>query len=674
MTPENMRGSALSLPDVTDKDIANAERWLGVAFDDERRGILSSNESFDVQACPGSGKTTVLVAKLAILASNWVRPHRGICVLSHTNVAREEIRTRLGGTTVGQRLLEYPHFVGTIHSFVNEFLALPLLRSEGRTVRLIDAEGSAERCRALLSRKEYVKAKTFLDNKDRYGVVINSLRYDGPGLELRYARGELPCGAASPSFMQLAEIKKRVVAMGVWCHDDMFAIAEKLLAEYPGVAEFVRWRFPVVLLDEMQDTSELQSRVLSALFPPAKCRMRQRFGDRNQAIYEGGHEQASSDPFPGHPIRALSSSRRFGQSIASKAESMAPDPPSPFLSASGPRATTFPVPLAESCMPHSIFLFEAGSTGAVLPTFGSLLLKAFPDEVLLAPGFVARAIGRVGQRASDAAVLPGHLGDYWAEYAPRLARQELNPETLADHIHLARMRMVTVDRADATRTVRRGLSKLLECLELDSGAANGNAFRAVFGAASEDPDALGMLRGLLWRWCVDGEPVGESDWAQQIGQLKRGLQPLTGGGWSDEAERFCKWSSGVRATALERTASLDARPNRYQYRDGDRAVSVDLGTIHGAKGQTHTATLVLETYFRRHDLSDLLPWLLGEKRGARANEGKERTERMRLIYTAMTRPSHLLCLAIRKEAMGEGDRHQENVARLQRAGWSIQIL
>ena len=127
-----------SIPVVTDADIAKAEKYLGVSFDETRRRILRSNDNFDVQACPGSGKTTLLVAKLAVLADRWPHARRGICVLSHTNVARQEIEKKLGGTPVGRRLLAYPHFVGTIHGFVNEFLALPLLRSEGYHVRLID--------------------------------------------------------------------------------------------------------------------------------------------------------------------------------------------------------------------------------------------------------------------------------------------------------------------------------------------------------------------------------------------------------------------------------------------------------------------------------------------------------------------------------------------------------
>lgn len=103
-------------PIVTDDDIAwvsdlmqlpnNA--FLGANGNDRRFDILKSNETMDIEACPGSGKTTLLVAKLAIMARKWTDPRRGICVLSHTNVARLAIEKRLGNTAVSNGLLSYP--------------------------------------------------------------------------------------------------------------------------------------------------------------------------------------------------------------------------------------------------------------------------------------------------------------------------------------------------------------------------------------------------------------------------------------------------------------------------------------------------------------------------------------------------------------------------------------
>src|SRR5262249_34380212 len=105
---------------------------------DPRLEVIKSLDPLDVAACPGSGKTTLLVAKLAMLARHWTARRHGICVLSHTNVARREIEEQLGSTQEGKRLLSYPHFVGTIHGFVNEFLAIPWVRSKPLPIRMID--------------------------------------------------------------------------------------------------------------------------------------------------------------------------------------------------------------------------------------------------------------------------------------------------------------------------------------------------------------------------------------------------------------------------------------------------------------------------------------------------------------------------------------------------------
>ena len=86
--------------EITDEDILWVEEMMGgkVHFDSARVNVLKNMDSVDIQAFPGSGKTTILVAKLAILAKKWPYSNAGICVLSHTNVAREEIEERLGNT------------------------------------------------------------------------------------------------------------------------------------------------------------------------------------------------------------------------------------------------------------------------------------------------------------------------------------------------------------------------------------------------------------------------------------------------------------------------------------------------------------------------------------------------------------------------------------------------
>jgi superfamily I DNA/RNA helicase len=116
---------------VTNADIGRAERLLlpeGCTFNEERRDFIKCMESHDVVACPGSGKTTALLAKLLILASHMPFSNgRGICVLTHTNVAINEIKQRAGGAA--DALFVHPNFFGTIQAFVNRFLAIPVYRN-----------------------------------------------------------------------------------------------------------------------------------------------------------------------------------------------------------------------------------------------------------------------------------------------------------------------------------------------------------------------------------------------------------------------------------------------------------------------------------------------------------------------------------------------------------------
>ena len=133
-------------PEIGDQDLQWAAIQLGLpesAFlgeqgNDPRKVVIQSKETLDVAACPGSGKTTVLIAKLAILSKKWKYRTRGVCVLSHTNAAGTIEGAHLGNSSEGRRLLSYPHFVGTIHSFVNEFLASPWLRAQGYPIKMID--------------------------------------------------------------------------------------------------------------------------------------------------------------------------------------------------------------------------------------------------------------------------------------------------------------------------------------------------------------------------------------------------------------------------------------------------------------------------------------------------------------------------------------------------------
>jgi DNA helicase-2/ATP-dependent DNA helicase PcrA len=343
---------------ITDEDIGWACRVLklpATAFSgsdgkDPRMEVLKSTATLDIEACPGSGKTTLLVAKLAILSRRWSNPRRGLCVLSHTNVARREIEQRLGNNATGQRLLSYPHFVGTIHSFVIEFLSMPWLRSLGYPVRVIDNDLCEQHRRRLLRLSQFSALARYVTARESNGKVnvVSNWRVATPAFDIRKGESGEPefNDATKPASRQLCALAKKCVTDGYHRYDEMFMWGHDLLDNLPDVCEVVRKRFPMLFIDEVQDNSEEQSFLLFRLFTKGdNAVFRQRFGDANQAIYQhaGLTSGATTDQFPDSCIRReIPNSHRFSQEIANLANPLALKPQNligcgPFATALHPR-------------------------------------------------------------------------------------------------------------------------------------------------------------------------------------------------------------------------------------------------------------------------------------------------------------------------------------------------
>ncbi|CAM4105336.1 UvrD-helicase domain-containing protein [Enterocloster bolteae] len=125
----------MSIVNFIDEDIHYAEKILlgNKTFDiNEKLPIIKRmDKSISVMACPGSGKTTALMGKIIALVNHLpLNDGKGICIITHTNVAINEIKSRLGSR--GDILFQYPNFIGTIQAFTDKFLSIPFLKQAYR--------------------------------------------------------------------------------------------------------------------------------------------------------------------------------------------------------------------------------------------------------------------------------------------------------------------------------------------------------------------------------------------------------------------------------------------------------------------------------------------------------------------------------------------------------------
>ena len=105
-----------------------------------------------------------------------------------------------------------------------------------------------------------------------------------------------------------------------------------------------------------------------------------------------------------------------------------------------------------------------------------------------------------------------------------------------------------------------------------------------------------------------------------------------------------------------------SKPNVYT---DDSIIEIEVATVHSVKGETHTATLYLETYYNKgYDVKRILNWLQNPSRSPNSIESTS----LKMCYVGMTRPTHLLCVAAHQDSIKNKEEY------LQRNGWEIRSL
>lgn len=610
--------------EVTDQDIEETEKLLlphGALFPEDARNVIRCWHSTDVAACPGSGKTTVLLAKLKLLADRMpFESGAGICVLSHTNVAVNEIKRRLSG--YADRLLGYPNYIGTIQSFVDRFVTMPYLRNiSGQNVQVVDNLTYAQHILSKMQNNpkytalEYV-AKNSFETGHQFSDRIKHtqalyIRNDGA-----LCVGKQKKALAGADKASTVQYKKLLVDLrnidGIIRYQDAYLYAKTAIDVLPQeYTSLFSSRFQYVFIDEYQDCDDIQRQAINSIFDPSRCVVF-KIGDSDQAIYSSS-ESTTSDWIPQADFMPIKTSCRFSQEIANVVCNLK-------------REDKEIVTLAGETGDKPVLLvFSPEKIDRVVGGFVSVLESHNLNDI----DGIYKAIGAI--KKEDSAGLK--IGSYWSEFDGSEKNKGDNYWAFVDELTQS---ILDGKLYKAEQIVRKILCRVFHHLKIKH-PISGKDYTTV----SLKKDLNENYREQYRQWIIEMSSLQNVD-RQSIGHvLRQKINELLKIKNPEAPDIF----TNLPAFFLDES-TMPSQPIMSEKNvliEPIRARKIVFDTVHAVKGETHDATLYLETDRKgASDLSRILPFFGIGKQGDSNLYDYSR----KLAYVGMSRPRKLLCVAM----------------------------
>ncbi|SEJ53328.1 Superfamily I DNA or RNA helicase [Dyadobacter sp. SG02] len=632
---------------VNDQLITEIEQILlptGKTFDPERREFIKDLTTCDLKAVPGSGKTTVLLAKLmAIERQLPLIDGKAILVISHTNTAVDEIKKKI--SNLCPKLFSYPNFVGTIQGFVDEFLAIPYYcQKYGHKPVRIDNEIYNEKIGQLRTRHNF-QARNWLSRRSDAQTLVEGLRLN-TNFQLCDRKGVLfnIVGPTTPTYLALKTMKISLLEDGFLCFDDAYLLANLYMVEFPEIVQLIRNRFSIVFIDEMQDMDKHQHDLLEALFFTGNnSTIYQRIGDRNQSIFSDGiDEETAWTPRP--KTLTIAGSNRLSPAISRIV--------SPFgLYDNIPITGYGPSPL----LPH-ILLYDDVNPQSVLPYFANLVQEHRLAGRIYNLSDPVKAIGWVGKPLEANKTF---INNYHDDYKKDNQGQKIDYSSLIGYLEILANTEVSYREARS-----RILSAFLKIFRNQGLKINGREYtktQFLNELKTSSPQLLERLNLNLLLWCNKLIMEKNSEKCRQaiVGFIPGFLYEWkTVGTLHSEVISFLSSTSTLTTSPTQPTSEQNYG-NVYEF----NGLKIEVTTVHSVKGETHSATLYMETTYHKCESEKCLDQLKGNSATSLSQARKKEASKM--MYVGFSRATCFFCFAAAKSRLLA---HKDE---LERAGWEV---
>ncbi len=641
-----------SIKPIDDEEISFAEKILlnSGKFDSERRNFIRDLSTLDLHAVPGSGKTTALLAKLLILEKRLpFRNGEGILVLSHTNSAINSIKDRIGPFC--PNLFKYPNFVGTIQSFVDDFLAKPYFtKLYNRKVFKIDDQIYEDATKWI-----NLKHGTKYYLSDLKHLEFHQLRFDKDRNILKSINGEVLLRASGNSkvYNDILSAKEGILQKGVLHFDDAYYFAERYIHEAPIIKSILQKRFMFVFVDEMQDMENHQINILEELFYNETCTypVYQRIGDSNQAIYNDiDHEtewktRAKKLTILGsHRLTQVNADivKWFGLSD---------------VDIIGKSSIKY-----DQAIKPCILRFDDDSKKCKVVIKFIELVKNYQKQGLMPESFKhpIKVISWCKDRDDYESKLC--LKSYCPCFNKELVKQKVLYTCFEQYLYC-------YNKADKSfnairKNILNAIIHILRCERIYQDPQKSIYFtkKTLIKYVQERyPEEYKQFQLKLFQWCKNTIYNRQEMVINEIRDYVPYLINLT----NQKKEELSK-SVDFLFTPFNLSGANEPIQNEEKCQNcmiGDQLI--EMNSVHSSKGETHTATLYLESFYdRKYEIERLVNQFLQIDK-LPESPYKRISQSAKMIYVGFSRATHFLCFAVHK------NRFNANLTGINESVWNV---
>ncbi|WP_101841937.1 UvrD-helicase domain-containing protein [Halobacillus sp. Marseille-P3879] len=618
------------------EEIAKVEKVLlkGGNFNEEQLEFINLMRSSNISACPGSGKTTSLVAKVILLMKKLKNEEKsgGVCVITHTNVAVNEINSAL--TKLGMASITYPHFIGTIHEFFNYYISINAYvnytSNPSSKVIFLDDDYYD------LFAKEFLRIHSWWDFNPPTSIIKNSKLIINSNSESPL---ELVPTKEDPEFLEkftrnynrVLEVVEHLYNNGFLRHSDTFSLAEWYLESFEDdITDALNNRFDYVLIDEVQDTDAMAIQLLNRCFHNSDT-IFQKIGDPYQSIYFFEDELDNNDIFEdSREILTLPNSNRFGNSIAS---------------------------LLNNVIDNNIIgNDEVNSLDPILILFSNEVSQDILNVYSEIINFYDYNNAEFKGISKEDYLVCQHKNQIIAHYYNEMITQKNLPKVEGVGTTCYKMSLKWINKLLTYKLNTRALEELLKTnstYEWEDYKINLASFISDVLTGNEDNEEIRLA----------------------IEAVINDLQNFVLLKEMNEEEKSSFINSFiVNLTSIIKQFSSNNNESINTFNHEDLGTRVRIGTIHSVKGETHRSTLLVESFNRwGRDLPEKDPQITPVVKSIISNPEvavEDATNQIsyieKQIYVALSRPTHLAALALPVEEFNTND-----IEVLENMGWRV---